>query len=63
MAEFPPEVLQVTKMKKTPILTEDVVCKKCGFPILPGMKLMKHADGTVFCLDCFNKLVKQGKIK
>ena len=54
----------MTKMKKKiPILTEDVVCEKCGFPILPGMKLMKHADGTVFCLDCFNKLVKQGEIK
>jgi len=42
---------------------EPPVCSECKFPIPKWGKYYKHNNGTVLCQDCFNKLMKEGKIK
>lgn len=39
-----------------------MVCVECGIEIMIGMKYMKHENGVVLCMPCFEKLVKSGEI-
>lgn len=36
-------------------------CNNCNLPISIGMKCMKHEDGTILCLDCYQKFVLKPK--
>jgi len=45
-------------------MTEELKCVECGKEIELFEKYYKNdKDGTVLCVSCFEKLMKEGKIK
>ena len=44
-------------------MTEKFICAECKREIKVFEKYMKHTDETILCLDCYNKLIKNGEIE
>ena len=50
-----------TKIKKQKI-PANPVCAECKVPIVIHQKFRLHENGTILCMECFERLMKEGKI-